>query len=101
MHRIAGLVIPYAGEVLAVLEQPSGGSIHIDGQAIYNAAERKNMPAEQRAAMADPKQAQWRDLLDAMQLYGDLSAPNRELIWRTNALRTKVALRAALAPVSS
>jgi hypothetical protein len=41
--------------------------------------------------MADPKQTQWRDLLDAMQLYGDLSAPNRELIWRTNALRTKVA----------
>src|SRR3954466_5991778 len=49
------------------------------------------MPAEQRAAMADPKQTQWRDLLDAMQLYGDLSARNRELIWRTNALRTKVA----------
>ncbi|MEO7911440.1 MAG: hypothetical protein ABIV47_17485, partial [Roseiflexaceae bacterium] len=50
-----------------------------------------HMPAEQRAAMADPKQTQWRDLLDAMQLFGDLSAPNRELIWRTNALRTKVA----------
>ena len=51
----------------------------------------RHMPAEQRAAMADPKQTQWRDLLDAMQLFGDLSAPNRELIWRTNALRTKVA----------
>jgi SH3 domain-containing protein len=50
-----------------------------------------HMPAEQRAAMADPKQTQWRDLLDAMQLYGELSAPNRELIWRTNTLRTKVA----------
>jgi len=50
-----------------------------------------HMPIEQRAAMADPKQTQWRDLLDAMQLYGNLSAPNRELIWRTNALRTKVA----------
>src|SRR5438128_4696830 len=50
-----------------------------------------HMPAEQRVAMADPKQTQWRDLLDAMQLYGDLSAPNRELIWRTNVLRTKVA----------
>jgi len=50
-----------------------------------------HMPVEQRAAMADPKQTQWRDLLDAMQLFGDLSAPNRELIWRTNALRTKVA----------
>ena len=50
-----------------------------------------HMSAEQRAAMADPKQTPWRDLLDAMQLYGDLSAPNRELIWRTNALRTKVA----------
>jgi len=50
-----------------------------------------HMSAEQRAAMADPKQTQWRDLLDAMQLYGDLSAPNRELIWRTNTRRTKVA----------
>jgi len=49
------------------------------------------MPPEQRAAIADPKQTQWRDLLDAMQLYGDLSAQNRELIWRTNVLRTKVA----------
>jgi hypothetical protein len=51
----------------------------------------RHMPAAQRAAMADPQQTQWRDLLDAMQLYGELSAPNRELIWRTNALRTKVA----------
>jgi hypothetical protein len=50
-----------------------------------------HIPAGQRAAMADPKQVQWKDLLDAMQLYGDLSAPNRELIWRANALRTKVA----------
>jgi hypothetical protein len=50
-----------------------------------------HMPTEQRAAIADPKQTQWRDLLDAMQLYGDLSAPNRELIWRTNAQRTRVA----------
>jgi hypothetical protein len=50
-----------------------------------------HLPADQRAAMADPKQTQWKDLLDAMQLYGDLSAPNRELIWRANGLRTKVA----------
>src|SRR5689334_5045279 len=50
-----------------------------------------SMPADQRAAIADPKQTQWRDLLDAMQLYGGLSAPDRELIWRTNALRTRVA----------
>ena len=50
-----------------------------------------HVPADQRAALADPKKAQWKDLLDAMQLYGDLSAPNRELIWRANALRTKVA----------
>jgi hypothetical protein len=49
------------------------------------------IPADQRMALADPKQAQWKDLLDAMQLFGDLSAPDRELIWRTNALRTKVA----------
>jgi hypothetical protein len=47
--------------------------------------------AEQRAAMLDPKRVQWKDLLDAMQLYGDLSAPDRELIWRTNGMRTKVA----------
>ncbi|HJZ48275.1 MAG TPA: SH3 domain-containing protein [Roseiflexaceae bacterium] len=50
-----------------------------------------HVPAAQRAALADPKQTQWKDLLDAMQLYGDLSAPNRELIWRANGLRTKVA----------
>jgi hypothetical protein len=49
------------------------------------------IPADQRAALADPKRAQWKDLLDAMQLHGDLSAPSRELIWRANALRTKVA----------
>jgi hypothetical protein len=34
---------------------------------------------------------QWKDLLDAMQLYGDLSAQDRDQIWRTNGLRTKVA----------
>ena len=33
---------------IAGLEQPSGGSIRIDGQTIYSAQERKNMPAEQR-----------------------------------------------------
>jgi ABC-type Fe3+/spermidine/putrescine transport system ATPase subunit len=33
---------------IAGLEQPSGGSIRIDGQTIYSAAERRNMPAEQR-----------------------------------------------------
>ncbi|MFI5000127.1 MAG: ABC transporter ATP-binding protein [Reyranellales bacterium] len=33
---------------IAGLEQPAGGSIHIDGQTIYSAAERRNMPAEQR-----------------------------------------------------
>src|SRR5712672_3165209 len=33
---------------IAGLEQPTGGSIRIDGQAIYDASERKNMPAEQR-----------------------------------------------------
>jgi iron(III) transport system ATP-binding protein len=33
---------------IAGLEQPSGGSIHIDGQTIYSAAERKNVPTEQR-----------------------------------------------------
>jgi iron(III) transport system ATP-binding protein len=33
---------------IAGLEQPADGSIHIDGQTIYSAPERKNMPAEQR-----------------------------------------------------
>ncbi len=33
---------------IAGLEQPSAGSIRIDGQTIYSAAEKKNMPAEQR-----------------------------------------------------
>jgi hypothetical protein len=50
-----------------------------------------HVPEVQRAAMLDPKQVQWKELLDAMQLYGDLSAQNRDQIWRTNGLRTKVA----------
>jgi iron(III) transport system ATP-binding protein len=33
---------------IAGLEQPTGGSIHIDGQAMFDAAARKNVPAEQR-----------------------------------------------------
>ncbi|HKU94351.1 MAG TPA: ABC transporter ATP-binding protein [Vineibacter sp.] len=33
---------------IAGLEKPSGGSIRIDGQPIYDAAERKNVPTEQR-----------------------------------------------------
>ena len=33
---------------IAGLEQPSAGTIRIDGQTIYSAAERKNMPTEQR-----------------------------------------------------
>jgi ABC-type Fe3+/spermidine/putrescine transport system ATPase subunit len=33
---------------IAGLEQPSGGSIRIDGQTIYSAAERRNVPTEQR-----------------------------------------------------
>jgi len=33
---------------IAGLEKPSGGSIRIDGQAIYDASERKNVPTEQR-----------------------------------------------------
>jgi ABC-type Fe3+/spermidine/putrescine transport system ATPase subunit len=33
---------------IAGLEQPSAGSIHIDGQAMYDAAGRRNVPAEQR-----------------------------------------------------
>jgi ABC-type Fe3+/spermidine/putrescine transport system ATPase subunit len=33
---------------IAGLEQPSGGSIRIDGQAVYDAAARRNIAAEQR-----------------------------------------------------
>ena len=33
---------------IAGLEQPSTGSIRIDGQAMYDAAERRNVPTEQR-----------------------------------------------------
>ena len=33
---------------IAGLEQPSGGSIHIDGQAMYDAEGRQNVPTEQR-----------------------------------------------------
>jgi len=33
---------------IAGLEQPSGGSIHIDGQAMYDASVRRNVPTEQR-----------------------------------------------------
>jgi Bacterial SH3 domain len=50
-----------------------------------------HMPSEQREAVLDPKRVQWKDLLDAMQLYGDLSAHDRELIWRANGQRTRVA----------
>jgi len=33
---------------IAGLEQPSGGSIHIDGQAMYDASARRNVPTEHR-----------------------------------------------------
>src|ERR1700752_2902291 len=33
---------------IAGLEQPSAGSIRVDGQAMYDAAVRRNIPAEQR-----------------------------------------------------
>ena len=33
---------------IAGLEQPTGGSIHIDGQAMYDASVRRNVPTEQR-----------------------------------------------------
>ncbi|CAN5859398.1 ABC transporter ATP-binding protein [soil metagenome] len=33
---------------IAGLEQPSGGSISIDGQALYDAAQKRNIPTEQR-----------------------------------------------------
>jgi ABC-type Fe3+/spermidine/putrescine transport system ATPase subunit len=33
---------------IAGLEEPSGGSIHIDGETVYSAAQRRNVPAERR-----------------------------------------------------
>src|SRR5215475_3099371 len=33
---------------IAGLEEPSGGTIRIDGTAVYSAAERRNVPAEKR-----------------------------------------------------
>jgi hypothetical protein len=50
-----------------------------------------HMPPDQREAMLDPKRVQWKELLDAMQLYGDLSAHDRDVIWRANGQRTRVA----------
>lgn len=50
-----------------------------------------HMPESQRLAVLDPKQVQWKDLLDAMVLYRDLSADDREEIWRINGIRAKVA----------
>jgi hypothetical protein len=50
-----------------------------------------HMPSDQREAVLDPKRVQWKELLDAMQLYGNLSAQDRELIWRANGQRTRVA----------
>lgn len=50
-----------------------------------------HLPPEQRAAVLDPKRVQWKELLDTMQLHGNLSAADREHIWRANAQRTRVA----------
>ncbi len=50
-----------------------------------------HMPSDQREAVLDPKRVQWKELLDAMQLYGNLSTQDRELIWRANGQRTRVA----------
>lgn len=49
------------------------------------------MPEAQRRAVLDPKQVQWKDLLDLMVLYRDLGAADREEIWRINGIRAKVA----------
>lgn len=49
------------------------------------------MPEAQRRAVLDPKQVQWKDLLDLMVLYRDLGAAEREEIWRINGIRAKVA----------
>lgn len=50
-----------------------------------------HVPEAQRTDFLDPKKVQWRDLLDAMMLYRDLSQADRNLIWRTNGTRTRVA----------
>ncbi|MFN8504190.1 SH3 domain-containing protein [Kouleothrix sp.] len=50
-----------------------------------------HVPEGQRADYVDPKKVQWKDLLDAMMLYRDLSQADRDVIWRTNSVRTRVA----------
>lgn len=50
-----------------------------------------HVPEAQRPDFRDLKKTQWRDLLDAMVLYRDLSQTDRDLIWRTNSVRTRVA----------
>src|SRR5262245_49554384 len=45
------------------------------------------VPAPLREAVSDPRQADWKVLLDAMQQYGGLSISDRRTIWRFNGLR--------------
>jgi hypothetical protein len=68
-------------------------SIHgaLEDQFRARLAAEPSMPADQREAVLDPKRVQWKDLLDGMQLYADLGAQDRELIWRTNGQRARVA----------
>lgn len=68
-------------------------SLHgaLEDQFRARLAAEPTMPAEQREAVLDPKRVQWKDLLDSMQLYADLGAQDRELIWRTNGQRARVA----------
>lgn len=54
-------------------------------------AANPQVPESLRTDVLDPKKVQWKDLLDAMMLYRDLSAADRDTIWRTNGVRTRVA----------
>lgn len=49
------------------------------------------VPASLRETISDPRQADWKTLLDAMQQYGGLSIGDRRTIWRFNGLRLEFA----------
>lgn len=54
-------------------------------------ASNSSVPLAQRALVQDRRQVQWRELLNLMQRYGDLSDETRRKILRANALRQEVA----------
>jgi hypothetical protein len=54
-------------------------------------AANPSLGAEQQAAVQDVRRTQWKELLDLMQLYLDVTPPQRASIARANTLRQQVA----------